>query len=147
MIQKHYKRYLTHHLYVKVLDLERNYISIKWTNNKHAKGPAGGPRAVQIIGSFTNPPWEKKVDLDYCPLRGIFVKYMSNLSEGTYLVKYIIDGQFRCDPVLTMATDSSGHLNNVLEIVYDNSELATLREGGFIGPGQSIAASSIRRGR
>lgn len=54
---------------------------------------------------------------------------MSNLTEGTYLIKYIVDGQFRCDPVLPMATDSSGHLNNVLEIVYDSSEFGTVRDG------------------
>jgi hypothetical protein len=94
-----------------------------------------------VIGSFTNPPWEKKVDLDFCPLRGIFVKYMSNLTEGTYLIKYIVDGEFKCDPSLAMATDSSGHLNNVLEIVYENSELNTLREGGF---GKSQVASTFR---
>ena len=136
MIQKHYKRYITSHLFQKVLDLERNYISIKWTDMKT------NPRTVQIIGSFTNPPWEKKVDLDYCPLRGIYVKYMSNLTEGTYLIKYLVDSQFRCDPILPMATDSSGHLNNVLEIAYDNSEFGTLRDGAF---GQSVA-SSIRKG-
>ena len=70
-----------------------------------------------MIGSFTNPPWEKKVELDYCPLRNIFVKYMSNLTEGTYLIKYLVDGEFRCDKNLPLTTDSSGHLNNILEIV------------------------------
>ena len=33
-IQKNYKRYITQHLFQKVLELERNYISIKWTNMK-----------------------------------------------------------------------------------------------------------------
>ena len=50
------------------------------------------PHYVQVIGSFTNPPWEKKVELDYCPLRRIFVKYMSNLSEGTHMIKFLVDG-------------------------------------------------------
>jgi hypothetical protein len=54
---------------------------------------------------------------------------MSNLTEGTYLIKYIVDCEFKCDPTLPMATDSSGHLNNVLEIVYENSELVTVKEG------------------
>ena len=72
---------------------------------------------MQVIGSFTSPPWEKKVELDFCPLRGIFVKYMSNLTEGTYLIKFIVDGEFKCDPNLPVTTDSSGHLNNILEII------------------------------
>ena len=75
------------------------------------------PHYVQVIGSFTNPPWEKKVELDYCPLRRIFVKYMSNLSEGTHMIKFLVDGQFKCDPLFPVITDSTGHLNNILEIV------------------------------
>lgn len=56
---------------------------------------------------------------------------MSNLTEGTYLIKYLVDGEFKCDPIFPMATDSSGHLNNVLEIVFENSELLTLKDGGL----------------
>ena len=58
---------------------------------------------------------------------------MSNLTEGTYLIKYIVDGELKCDPNLPLATDSSGHLNNILEIIYDNSDLLTLREHGLGG--------------
>ena len=55
---------------------------------------------------------------------------MSNLTEGSYLIKYIVNGQFKCEPHLPTMIDSSGHLNNLLEIVYENTELLTLREGG-----------------
>jgi hypothetical protein len=76
---------------------------------------------VEVIGNFTNPPWAKKVELDFCPLRGIFVKYINNLSEGVYFIKFIVNGEYRCDDhLLPTVTDSSGHINNVLEIGYDN---------------------------
>lgn len=78
------------------------------------------PSRVQVIGSFTNPPWQKRVELDFCPLRKIFVKYMSNLSEGTHLIKFIVDGEFMCDPNFPVTTDFTGHLNNILEIVSGN---------------------------
>ena len=84
---------------------------------------------MEVIGSFTSPPWGKKVGLDFCPLRGIYVKYINNLTEGTYLIKFIVNGEFRCDEnLLPTATDSSGHVNNVLEIGYDNESESTVRD-------------------
>lgn len=76
---------------------------------------------MEVIGSFTNPPWGKRVELDFCPLRGIYVKYINNLSEGTYLIKFIVNGEFKCDRhILPIETDASGNVNNVLEIGYVN---------------------------
>jgi hypothetical protein len=76
-------------------------------------------KKVQVLGSFTNPPWGRRIDLDYCPLRGIFVKYMSNLTEGSHLIKFIVDGDFKCSNDLPITTDSLGFKNNILEIVFD----------------------------
>lgn len=42
---------------------------------------------------------------------------MSNFSEGTHLIKFIVDGEFKCNPNYPTTTDSIGHLNNILEIV------------------------------
>lgn len=118
IIQKHYKRYVTRHLYEKVVELERNYISLKWLPSCTSQASFNN---VEVIGSFTNPPWGKRVELDFCPLRGIFVKYINNITEGTYLIKFIVNGEFKCDEhLLPIATDPSGHTNNVLEIGYDN---------------------------
>ena len=76
---------------------------------------------MEIIGNFTSPPWGKRVELDFCPLRGIYVKYINNIQEGTYLIKFIVNGEFRCDDhLLPTATDESGNINNVLEIGYDS---------------------------
>lgn len=64
------------------------------------------------------------MELEFCPLRGIFVKYISNINEGTYLLKFIINGEFRCNEMhLPVATDASGYVNNVLEIGYEISSV------------------------
>jgi hypothetical protein len=109
-------------LYEKVRELERNYISLKWVPSNSSQASHSN---VEVIGSFTNPPWSKRVGLDFCPLRGIYVKYINNLSEGTYLIKFIVNGEFKCDDhLLPIATDSSGNTNNVLEIGYDIEKLS-----------------------
>jgi len=76
IIQKHYKRYVTQHLYEKVKELERNYISLKWLPSHSSQASLNN---VEVIGTFTTPPWGKRVELDFCPLRGIFVKYINNI--------------------------------------------------------------------
>lgn len=102
---------------------------------------------MQVIGSFTNPPWERKVELDFCPLRAIFVKYMSNLTEGTYLIKFIVDGEFKCDMHLPVITDASGHHNNLLEIVIDDNEAESGRNNSVLGGGHTESVtSSLARG-
>ena len=112
---------MTQNLYQKVLELERNYISLKWVPSQSS---FVSHHNVEVIGTFTSPPWCKRVELEFCPLRGIFVKYISNISEGTYLLKYIVNGEFKCNEVhLPIATDPCGYVNNVLEIGYaDSSE-------------------------
>lgn len=118
ILQKNYKRYITQQLYEKVIELERNFIALKWLPSDSSTASMSN---VEVVGNFTNPPWAKKVELDFCPLRGIFVKYIKNLSEGVYFIKFIVNGEYRCDDhLLPTITDSSGHINNVLEIGYDN---------------------------
>eukprot|EP00347_Sterkiella_histriomuscorum_P019174 403342653 len=134
IIQKNFKRYVTQQIYSRVVEFERNYLSLKWTS----RSPQ--PHHVQVVGSFTNPPWEKKVELDYCPIRCIFVKYMSNLTEGTHLIKFIVDGQFQCNPAFPVTTDSTGHLNNILEIV--SGDQYSFRSGSQ----QQSIASSVKEG-
>lgn len=50
------------------------------------------------------------------------MKYMSNLTVGSHLIKFIVDGEFRCSKDLPITTDSFGFKNNILEIVIDEEE-------------------------
>jgi hypothetical protein len=115
--------------------LERNYISLKWVPSQSSFASQNN---VEVIGTFTSPPWSKRVELEFCPLRGIFVKYISNINEGTYLLKFIVNGEFRCNEMhLPVATDASGYVNNVLEIGYEDSSVdeESVSHHGEIGEG------------
>lgn len=110
-----------------MLELERNYISLQWVPSSSSFASQNN---VEVIGSFTTPPWSKRVELDFCPLRGIFVKYINNISEGTYLIKFIVNGEFKCNnQLLPITTDELGYINNVLEIGYeeDTEKLSSVR--------------------
>jgi|LauGreDrversion4_2_1035121.scaffolds.fasta_scaffold120115_3 hypothetical protein len=121
-IQKHYKRYVTQNLYHKILELERNYVCLKWVPS-HSSFVS--QQNVEVIGTFTSPPWCERVELELCPLRSIFVKYLRNTKEGTYLLKYIVNGEFKCDELhLPIAIDPCGYVNNILEIGYNESSEA-----------------------
>jgi len=55
------------------------------------------------------------------------VKYMLNLVEGVYLIKFLVDGQFKCSPDLQIAPDSYGNNNNILEIVIDDLDQPSIK--------------------
>jgi len=67
---------------------------------------------------------------------------MSNLSEGTHMIKFLVDGQFKCDPLFPVITDSTGHLNNILEIVSGTDQQS---DGRYFSRPQSIS-SSLKEG-
>ena len=47
---------------------------------------------------------------------------MSNINEGTYLIKFVVNGEYKCNPNYTTITDSQGHLNNIIKIEYEFSD-------------------------
>jgi hypothetical protein len=47
---------------------------------------------------------------------------MSNLNEGTYLIKFVVDGEYKCNPNFTTITDAQGHFNNIIKIEYEYSD-------------------------
>ena len=53
---------------------------------------------------------------------------MSNLEEGTYLIKFIVDGRYECNPNYMYTTDSFGNINNVIKIEYEESEKISMRQ-------------------
>eukprot|EP00826_Nyctotherus_ovalis_P061095 TRINITY_DN8658_c0_g1_i19.p1 TRINITY_DN8658_c0_g1~~TRINITY_DN8658_c0_g1_i19.p1 ORF type:complete len:282 (-),score=48.03 TRINITY_DN8658_c0_g1_i19:153-998(-) len=83
-----YIGYKTRKLYRQVRSHEKNYTSIKWT------GPGSN---VQLIGNMTNPPWTVRLQMDYCCLRRIHVKYFARLKQGVYYYNYVVDGRMCVD--------------------------------------------------
>ena len=108
VLQKNARRFLTARVVSRIRQYERMFRSIKWTEE--------GAERVSVVGDFTRPQWQKQIQLDYCPVRKIFVKYVHNLSRGDYCVKFVVDGITRVSGRLPLIPDGRGGYNNLLEV-------------------------------
>eukprot|EP00826_Nyctotherus_ovalis_P010032 TRINITY_DN12662_c0_g1_i3.p1 TRINITY_DN12662_c0_g1~~TRINITY_DN12662_c0_g1_i3.p1 ORF type:complete len:405 (+),score=77.44 TRINITY_DN12662_c0_g1_i3:225-1439(+) len=85
--------------YTKILVYESLCNSVKWR---------GKGRKVQVVGTFTQPQWKVKLELDHCEFRGIFVKYLDNLEAGrVYEYSFSVDGKERGEVFSFIAEDKS----------------------------------------
>lgn len=85
--------------YIKVLFYESIYNSIKWN---------GCDESVQVVGTFTQPEWRIKLELDYCSFRKIFVKYLDSLEVNKiYEYSFIIDGKLNAKVLNFVAEEKS----------------------------------------
>lgn len=83
-IQAQIRMLLVYQQYAEIVKYEREFSSIKWN---------GRASVVEIVGNFTSPQWKQRLKLDYCRLRGTFVKYLANIdSSKEYRYSLIIDG-------------------------------------------------------
>ena len=86
-IQSYCKMFITRCLFLRIQNLEKLYTSIKWYKKANT---------VEIITNFTEPQWKIKISLDYCRLRGIFVKYFANPEyEENYEYCFVINGEIK----------------------------------------------------
>eukprot|EP00917_Polyrhabdina_sp_WS-2016_P000457 GHVP01001051.1.p1 GENE.GHVP01001051.1~~GHVP01001051.1.p1 ORF type:complete len:898 (-),score=140.81 GHVP01001051.1:3566-6259(-) len=80
-------------------------------------------QTVEIAGSFTNPPWELRCPLAWCPNRRYFwidiYEAFPHIS-GYHQFKYVVDGNWVCDITYPVADDGHGNLNNIV-IVFPES--------------------------
>jgi hypothetical protein len=75
---------VTRSKYIKIFIYENTFDSVKWN---------GKGELVQVIGTFTQPAWKVKLELDYCSFRKLFIKYLDNLeADREYEYSFIIDG-------------------------------------------------------
>ena len=83
---------------------------------------------VSVYGTFTEPPWvEIKMLRDV--KEGHFKVDLSDwgLSPGTYIFKFVVDGEWRIDPTLTTRQDLNGQVNNTMFIRSSVRPLKTVR--------------------
>jgi protein phosphatase PTC7 len=68
-----------------------------------------------VYGTFTEQPWTE-VKLSRDPKDGFFKIDLSDwgLSPGTYIFKFVVDGEWRIDPTLPTRQDLNGHINNTM---------------------------------
>jgi protein phosphatase PTC7 len=94
--------------------------AIKWEH--------GGTK-VFVKGSFTNPPWEENIELGYYPSIRCFISKVlihRNTTPGTYMIKYLVDDEWKCNGNLPLAIDSLGNYNNIIVVPAEFSKITRL---------------------
>lgn len=87
----------------------------------------GKANRVQLVGSWTTPPWQQRLQLDYLPEGGFFYTKRLNLKAGRYQFKIIADEIWQCSPHYPLVKDPHGNLNNSLEVCRKPASSAVLR--------------------
>jgi len=81
---------------------------------------------VSVYGTFTEPPW---VEIKMASREGCYRVDLSDwgLSPGTYIFKFVVDGEWRIDPTLTTRQDLNGQMNNTMFVRSSARPLKTVR--------------------
>lgn len=96
-------------------DQERIPVTIRWS------GPAS---KVYIIGSFTH--WRKKVYLTKAEGDKEFTALL-DLPPGTHRLRFNVDGEWKTNENMSVATDSSGNFVNYIEATLSDEDLSLTR--------------------
>lgn len=83
---------------------------------------------VSVYGTFTEHPWTE-IRMMRDPVDGFFKLDLSDwgLSPGTYIFKFVVDGEWRIDPTLPTRKDLNGHVNNTMFVRSSARPLKTVR--------------------
>jgi serine/threonine protein phosphatase PrpC len=103
-------------------------------------------RQVSLYGTFTEPPWTE-IPMKRDPHDGYFKVDLSDwgLSPGTYVFKFVVDGQWRVDPTLPTRQDLNGHVNNTMFVRSSIRPLKTVRSAPTVETISSSCSSSNSR--
>lgn len=74
---------------------------------------------MELLGSFTDPPWEKRIPMSLCTESGVWwvslQEKLPGLKSGTYEFKFLVNGSlWRVDPALPSRVNAQGFENNIL---------------------------------
>lgn len=100
---------------------------------------------VSVHGTFTEQPWiEIKMQRD--KQDGFFKVDLSDwgLSPGTYIFKFVVDGEWRIDPTLPTRSDLNGHINNTIFVRSSARPLKSVRSAPTVETIPSGACSGMR---
>lgn len=115
-IQAVFKGHYARKLFRQILEYERRYKSVKWV---------GAGSEVEVMGDMTDPPWIARLQMDYCKLRRIFVKYFAKLRSGVYYYNYVVDGDIRVAREFPVA-EHLGSECNVLSVIDESKPKVVL---------------------
>ncbi|CEM33392.1 unnamed protein product [Vitrella brassicaformis CCMP3155] len=75
----------------------------------------GPGQSVELVGDFTDMPWQDRLRMRWCNIRSCYVRPWRRRT-GRYEFKFLVNGQFVCDGSLPVERDEFGNVNNVIEI-------------------------------
>lgn len=115
--------------------------------------------SVSVFGTFSEPPWIEEFRMIRDPADGYYKVDLSDrgLSPGTYVFKFVVDGEWRIDPSLPTRQDLNGHVNNTMFVRSTLRPLKTVRSAPTVeragistpssqGGGAFYPSSSVRFG-
>jgi serine/threonine protein phosphatase PrpC len=76
-----------------------------------------GGYKVYVRGSFTSPPWQEQIEMPFHPYLNYHITTIlsdRNINSGEYLIKFQIDGEWKCNGNLPITLDEMGNYNNFL---------------------------------
>jgi serine/threonine protein phosphatase PrpC len=98
---------------------------------------------VSVYGTFTEQPWTE-VKMTREIQDGFFKLDLSDwgLSPGTYIFKFVVDGEWRIDPTLPTRQDLNGHINNTMFVRSSTRPLKTVRSAPMVEASSSANQTS-----
>jgi protein phosphatase PTC7 len=101
-------------------------------------------RSVSVFGTFSEPAWIEEFRMTRDPADGYYKVDLSDrgLSPGTYIFKYVVDGEWRIDPTLPTRSDLNGHVNNTMFVRSTLRPLKTVRSAPTVETANSTPSSS-----
>ena len=100
-------------------------------------------RSVSVFGTFSEPPWIEEFKMVRDPTDGYYKVDLSDrgLSPGTYIFKFVVDGEWRVDPTLPTRQDLNGHVNNTMFVRSTLRPLRTVRSAPLVETTASTPSS------
>ena len=109
LIQRVYKGYQVRSSLKSFRYLNRKYL-IRWVHEASS---------VSLCGNFTEPQWKLQIPMKHCKYLNEYISTCLidlKVPRGTYLIKFLVDGEWVCDGNLPISQDSNGNYNNVILI-------------------------------
>jgi len=92
--------------------------------------------SVSLFGTFTDPAWIEEIRMYRDQKDGYYKVDLSErgISPGTYLFKFVVDGEWRIDPTLPTRQDLNGHMNNTMFVRSTLRPLKSVRSAPAVDP-------------
>ena len=100
--------------------------------------------SCSVHGTFTEPAWIQPIKLTRDPTSGFYRADLTDLglAPGTYIFKYVVDGEWKIDPSQPTHRDLNGHVNNSMFVRSSLRPLKSVRSAPAVETLPGSAESS-----